>query len=132
MLCVTECEIKEFEKLLEIAVRKVKFDITNSWYNGSETYLSEIKNEVEEVIEEIPKQRNCYLEEELGDVLWDYLSILLALEKESGINISPVLSRACTKYEERISGIESGQLWADIESKQKASLAAEYELESNT
>ena len=118
--------------MLEIAVRKVKFDITNSWYNRSETYLSEIKNEVEEVIEKIPKQRNCYLEEELGDVLWDYLSILLASEKESGINISSVLSRACTKYEKRISGIESGQLWADIESKKKASLAAEYEPESNT
>ena len=122
--------MNEFDRLLEIAARKSKYDSINSWYDGPETYLCEIKKEIQEVIEEIPRNRRCYLEEELGDVLWDYLNILFALEKESNIDISSVFVRACKKYEERISGIESGKLWAEIKAMQKASLAAEYELEA--
>jgi len=54
--------MKEFDKLLGIAKRKAIFDETSTWSNGAETYLAEIKNEVDEVIEEIPKSRKCYLE----------------------------------------------------------------------
>lgn len=36
------------------------------------------------MVEEIPKDRLCYLEDELGDVLWDYLGIVLSLGKEKG------------------------------------------------
>lgn len=122
--------MKEFDILLGIAKRKAKFDESNTWSNGSETYLSEIKNEVDEVIEEIPKSRKCYLEDELGDVLWDYLNILAALEKEADIDSEAVLKRACEKYEERISGIENGQKWSDIKEKQK--IALENEHKSNT
>lgn len=120
--------MKEFDKLLGIAKRKADFDKTNTWSNGSETYLTEIKNEVDEVIEEIPKSRKCYLEDELGDVLWDYLNILTALEKETGIDVRAVLERACYKYEERISGIETGKKWSDIKAKQKIDLATEHNL----
>lgn len=63
------------------------------------------------MIEEIPKSRQCYLEDELGDVLWDYLNILTALEKEQGI--------------------ESGKRWADIKAQQKAALAIENDLNTN-
>lgn len=118
--------MKEFNTLLEIAKRKANFDQNNPWSNGSETYLVEIKNEVDEVIEEIPKARRCYLEDELGDVLWDYLNILTALEKEIGLDAQAVLQRACYKYEERLSGIESGEKWSDIKEKQKIALAVEH------
>ena len=118
--------MKEFDNLLEIAKRKAKFDECNTWSKGSETYLAEIKNEVDEVIEEIPKSRQCYLEDELGDVLWDYLNILAALEKEMGIDTKAVLARACRKYEERISGIETGKKWSDIKEKQKTDLEIEH------
>lgn len=118
--------MKEFDALLAIAQRKANFDQGGSWSNGSETYLAEIKNEVDEVIEELPKSRPCYLEDELGDILWDYLNILTALEKEVGIDTKAVLTRACRKYEERISGIESGQKWSDVKEKQKIALALEH------
>ena len=58
--------------------------------------------------EEIPLGRKCYLEDELGDVLWDYLSALVCLKKEKGINIESIFNRAFQKYEERVSGIECG------------------------
>ncbi len=117
--------MKQFELLLNIARRKSKIDETNDWSNGSETYLSVLKNEIDEVVEEIPKNRLCYLEDELADVLWNYLNILLALEKEAGTNVESVMNRACKKYEERISGIESGELWKEIKIKQKAALEHE-------
>lgn len=122
--------MKEFDILLGIAKRKANFDEDNTWSNGSETYLAEIINEVAEVIEEIPKSRQCYLEDELGDVLWDYLNVLTALEKEAGIDTKAVLMRACRKYEERISGIESGKKWSAIKKQQKILLAIEHN--SNT
>ena len=120
--------MKEFDKLLGIAKRKTDFDQSNTWSNGSETYLAAIKNEVDEVIEELPKSRKCYLEDELGDILWNYLNILTALEKEIGIDTRAVLARACHKYEERISGIEIGEKWTEIKEKQKIALAVEHNL----
>lgn len=119
--------MKEFDKLLNIAKRKTKFDKTNHWSKGAETYLFEIKNEVDEVLEEIPKSRQCYLEDELGDVLWDYLNVLTALEQEIGLDAKAVLSRACHKYEQRVSGIESGETWNSIKEIQNQALAVELQ-----
>lgn len=117
--------MQDFEKLIKIVKRKSALDQGNTWSNGSSTYLEEIKKEVDEVIEEMPKQRDCYLEDELADVLWDYLNVLQAIEQERGISIDSVLARVCHKYEERISGLESGMTWAEIKQNQKLVLAKE-------
>ncbi|MBN2627492.1 MAG: hypothetical protein JXA95_12565 [Spirochaetales bacterium] len=114
-----------FDELLAIARRKNNYDATNPWAQGSETYFEEIGKEIEEVREELPLNRVCYLEDELGDVLWDYLNILLALEQEKGIDAGSVLARACRKYEERISGIEKGIPWKETKEKQKVQLRTE-------
>ena len=123
--------MKAFNKLLAIAKRKTQFDINNTNSQSVETYLSGIKSEVDEVIEEMPKSRQCYLEDELGDILWDYLNVLTTLEKETGISTKAVLERACHKYEERISGIESGKTWAEVKNKQKIALASEHQKQLN-
>lgn len=117
--------ILDIETLLNIAKRKNEYDINNPWSNGSKTYLDEIKKEINEVIEELNNNRNCYLEEELGDVLWDYLSIIINLEKERNISLSSIITRACKKYDERISGIENGIEWDQIKKEQKMRLAEE-------
>ena len=123
--------MKDFEKLIQIVKRKSKLDQGNTWSNGSSTYLEEIKKEVDEVIEEMPKQRDCYLEDELADVLWDYLNVLQVIEQERGISTDSVLARACHKYEARISGLESGKTWADIKHGQKLALAEEQEQQTS-
>ena len=115
--------MQDLETLLKIVKRKSALDQGNTWSNGSSTYLEEIKKEVDEVIEEMPKQRDCYLQDELADVLWDYLNVLQAIEQERGISIDSVLTRACDKYEERISGLESGKTWAEVKQGQKLALA---------
>ena len=118
--------MESLEALLALARRKSSIDENNSWFKGPDTYLAAIKNEIDEVSEEISASRRCYLEDELGDVLWNYLNLLTAVEKETGINPDAVFARACQKYDERISGIESGESWAEIKAQQKRLLAAEY------
>ena len=120
--------MQDFEKLLSIAKRKNVYDQTNSWYEGSSTYLFGIKSEIDEVIEEIPQNRVAYLEDELADVLWDYLNILLSLETEANIDTQSVMARACRKYEQRINAIENGKSWHEIKEQQKAALAKEHNL----
>jgi len=120
--------MKEFNKLLDIAKRKTSIDQNSTWSTGSETYFSGIKAEVDEVLEELPKSRTCYLEDELGDILWNYLNALTTLEKDMGLDTKAILERACFKYDERVTGIENGEKWSDIKEKQKLSLATEYKL----
>jgi len=115
--------MQDFQKLMQIVKRKAALDQGNAWSNGSSTYLEEIKKEVDEVIEEIPLNRDAYLEDELADVLWDYLNVLQALEQERGIKSEVVLAQACEKYEERITGLESGKTWSEIKQVQKVKLA---------
>ena len=117
--------MNSFTDLVHIARRKNHFDQTNPWSNGSSTYIEEICKEVREVAEEIVQDRQPYLEDELGDVLWDYLNLVLALEKEKGIKLEDVLERASRKYEERVSGIEKGIPWKKIKERQKIALEKE-------
>jgi len=116
------------DQLLEIVKRKNTVDSNGNWSNGSSTYLAEIEKELVEVKEELPLNRRCFLEDELGDVLWDYLNILVNLEGEGKIELTNVLARASKKYEERVSGTEEGIRWVDTKSKQKAELEAEHDL----
>lgn len=118
--------MENFEKLLAIVRRKSVYDLNNPWYSGPESYLQGLHDEVEEVIEEIPRKRACYLEDELGDLLWNTLNAVVALEKARGIRLEAVLDRACRKFEARLSGIEAGRSWQEIKDEQKQALAREH------
>jgi NTP pyrophosphatase (non-canonical NTP hydrolase) len=109
----------EFEKLFAIAQRKHRFDETNPWCEGSQTYFSGLHSEIHEVAQELADGHREDLEEELGDVLWDYLNLLLCLNKEDKISIDAVLNRTIDKFEERVSGIEQGEAWSAIKARQK-------------
>ncbi len=118
-------------KLLDVARQKNMIDQDSEWSNGSETYLREIRLELDEVQEELDSDRNCYLEDELGDVFWDYLNLLLALEQEGKISLSRVFERALVKYSERIDGIQQGSSWSEVKRQQKQRLAEEQAVEKN-
>ncbi|EKO3368379.1 nucleotide pyrophosphohydrolase [Vibrio fluvialis] len=127
METLTQALGSNVEALLAIAQRKSDIDQSSDWFQGAQTYLHEIQSELQEVEEEIPHERRCYLEEELGDVLWDYLNLLLALEKESEIKLESVIARACKKYEQRISAIEQGIGWDEVKAQQKVALQTEQQ-----
>ncbi len=117
--------MKELDTLLALARRKAVIDQSGTWSKGAVTYLEAIREELIEVEQEIPQQRTCYLEDELADILWNYLNSLVALEGEAGIDTSSVLRRACAKYQERVESIESGESWQEIKARQKRVLAQE-------
>ena len=119
-------QFSDLEQLLAIAKEKQRIDQGNDWSNGSSTYLAELAKEVVEVQEEVELQRPPYLEEELGDVLWDYLNLLLCLGDEGKVDLDRLFARAANKYRERIDGIQAGDSWDRIKQRQKQRLAAEF------
>lgn len=112
--------------LLELAKQKSKIDENSSWKGGSKLYLEELKNEVDEVLEEYENDRKCYIEDELGDILWDYLNTLISMEKEKNIEIKAVFERAFNKYSQRIDAMHIGQSWDLVKQRQKEALLTEW------
>ena len=119
----------EIKELIKIARRKLEIDkskaITERWSKGSETYFEEIQKEIQEARMENKENNYVKLEDELGDVMWDYVNLLVNLEYEQKINLNNVFKRAITKYEERITGIENGLPWNEIKKKQKEQIEKE-------
>jgi len=132
VLCFWSVIVKDnaLQTLLDLVRRKNAIDQSSSWSAGSETYLTELVKETMEVKEALATGSLAHLEDELGDVLWDYLNLLQCLSIEKNISIESVFDRAAHKYEERISGIENGVLWKDTKIKQKERLREESNLES--
>jgi NTP pyrophosphatase (non-canonical NTP hydrolase) len=116
--------------LLSVVKTKHKIDQKREWSAGSSTYFDELKKEIEEVGEELNADRQCYLEDELGDVFWDYLNLLYNLEVEGKISLPKVFERALGKYEERIDTISNGGTWSSVKEKQKLKLADELKKSS--
>ena len=115
----------DIDALLAIVKRKNRLDQHRDWSNRSEIYFEEIGKEVAEAAVEAESGRACYLEDELGDILWDYLNLLQSLQNEGKISLTAVFQRSLAKYDERVSGLENGEAWADIKERQKVRLAEE-------
>jgi NTP pyrophosphatase (non-canonical NTP hydrolase) len=112
-------------KLFALVGSKIELDEKANWSEGSTTYFQELKKEIDEVSDELDSNRQCYLEDELGDVFWDYLNLLRNLEAEGKILTEKVFERASKKYEERLTAISSGSSWSSIKAKQKLELETE-------
>lgn len=113
-------------ELLALAKAKSLIDQQSGWATGAETYLDALAEEVGEVKDELYSGRVVYLEDELGDLLWNYLNALQVLDNQQKINLEKVFARANTKYRQRVEGIQQGQRWADIKATQKQQLAQEH------
>jgi NTP pyrophosphatase (non-canonical NTP hydrolase) len=77
-------------------------------YKGAPTYFDQIRKEIDEAEAENRDKNQVYLEDELGDVFWDYLMLLNALASEGKISsIEKVFERCHKKFTERIN--ENGE-----------------------
>jgi len=97
-------------------------------------YLKEIRGEMDEAEEEIKKDNFVYLEDELGDIFWDYLMLLKILERDEYIrSVNHVFSRSVDKFKERykvLFGVDKDnpdseireKLWKEVKKKQKQNL----------
>lgn len=96
--------------------------------NGSLMYLDWLIDEVQEVRNEIKDQNHIYLQDELWDILWDYLNLLSYLEKEGKIkSVEEVLSWSFEKFSERINNLKTDISRNETKEKQKQRLKNEHE-----
>ena len=127
-----------YEKLLDLSEKRIQFFTDNmdsqSWYQWSENYFRDLPIEISEAQKEDRKQNHVYLEDELGDVFWDYLMLLQSLKHEWKItNIDSVLERAYTKFSERsgVDGHGADRDWDSIKAGQKLKRQQEHENKYN-
>lgn len=114
-------------ELKKIANIKAQRDLKSDWYQGSETYLNALIEEVEEVRFELNSGRKCFLEDELGDLLWDFVCLIEHLEIENKIDKDKVFSRSVKKYSERVIERNKGETWNEVKYRQKVELKKELQ-----
>jgi len=126
-----------FKKLNDLSEKRIKYFLSQwdkiSWYRWSDTYWEYLEKEIEEAKNEINTNR-VYLEDELWDVLWDYLCLLNSLKEEWKIeSVEKVLERAFTKYTWRINSKtwEYNGNWQEIKKEQKRLLDLELKKLNN-
>ncbi len=117
--------------IIALSSNRIPFLIKNNrwnFYQWSETYIKGILDEVEEVREELKEDNYVYLEDELGDIFWDYACLLESLEREWKINKSRVFERCYEKFSERLNpdGSNNGE-WNDVKKNQKEKLKEEHD-----
>ena len=120
-----------FEKLDKLSQKRIEYFLKNwdNWYKGSENYWVEIQNEIEEAKNELDTSY-ILLEDELWDILWDYLCLLHSLEKEWKItSLEKVFERAYKKYSWRINieTWENNWDWKKVKELQKQELKKEID-----
>ena len=97
------------------------------WYNHK-IYLDWVIEELEEAKAELRKNNSVHLEDELWDVLWDYLNLIFFLDKEWYIDHKNVFKRSLKKFSWRLNWIKSWITWWEIKKHQKAELKKEHNL----
>lgn len=114
-------------KIYNIVHDKSIMDEKQGWCKGSKTFFVEIQKELLEVEEVLYKNKKCYLEDELGDVFWDYLNLLKNLESEKMIEMEKVFERCAQKYSQRITNCKNGIDWDETKNTQKEVLKKEQQ-----
>ena len=124
--------MKNIEKILNLAKNRIKYFTENKtgWYTGHEVYLKALTKELGEATKEIKENNSVYLEDELGDVLWDYLLLLSGLEEEGLIKREKVFERCYKKFSERIDYVtdkDEYEAWDEIKKIQKERRKEEHD-----
>lgn len=76
----------------------------NGWFTESpiEYYIDGSENEIAEIRKSLVDQNHDELELEVGDLLWDALSLINKLDQEWLIDMNRVCTRAVAKFAERM------------------------------
>ena len=115
------------KQLQAIAAIKSQRDLQGTWFQGSSTYLDALVEEVTEVKEEIALGRQAFLEDELGDLLWNFVCLIEHLEVDKKIDKDRVFQRSVKKYSERVAERAPNETWDDVKARQKLELQKESE-----
>ena len=119
--------IAPFLRLIEIKYKRnqereneVSNGLPRSHWNEAQTYVDLMKQEIEEMHSELKKDNTIYLEEELGDIFWDYLNLIHILKEKGYIeSYTNIFKASRKKFKARIHGDLKWFSWQDIKKKQK-------------
>jgi len=124
--------METLEKLLALAKHKQQIDIKRgeTKFMNPHWLLDSIRDEVEEVREEIKPDNLAYLEDELSDILWGWLVLVEKLKDDNYVGThEEIMKRALKKYEERILPLNGDntdhKIWKEVKMKQKEALREE-------
>ncbi len=135
--------LDSISKIFELA----DFSLVNNYFtqrkNAGVKYLNETKEEIEETISEVRDKNAVYLEDELGDIFWNYLQSIKILERDGQIRSTEKVFENCfRKYSERLYITETKEnkkwkekndldkaspQWIEVKNKQKNRLKKEHE-----
>ncbi len=118
-----------FDQYIVLVQKKIKlYETINPDRNSLDMYLQGLRDELWEVEVEIKDNNLVYLEDELWDILRDYMNLLYILENEGKIRSRKnVFQRSFEKYWERVSDKEKWILRKETKDRQKRKLKKEYD-----
>lgn len=89
----------------------------NGWFQESsnEYYIDGAENEIAEIRESLAEKNHDELELEVGDLLWDTLSLINKLDHEGLIDMNRVCIRAVAKFAERMPYVVEWYFEGDID-----------------
>ncbi len=120
--------LQTLQQIMNLAEKRIQYLNINGgegWYHGSISHFDGMFHELEEARIELEEWNHVYLEDELGDVFWDYLCFLEWLEQEGKIDKKRVMERCYKKFSERLGPDASGTWWNEIKKRQKMELEEE-------
>lgn len=122
------------EKLIVLAKHKQQIDLKRgeAKFMNPNWLLDSIRDEVEEVREEIKADNLPHLEDELSDILWGWMILVEKLKDDNYVGShEAIMKRALKKYEERILPLkgtsEDHEIWREVKNRQKEALKKEKE-----
>lgn len=119
---------KGFPDILAIARENIKRNPSladRSVEDVAHQYLQGLRDEVQEVADEVRSDNTVHLEDELADIAWDYACVLAQLEQHGYIDSAEsVLEHGLKKYTERAPAFleASEDMWDAVKKTQKEQL----------
>jgi len=133
----------EVLKVLKLADYSISKNFFAKREGAAIKYLKEAKDEINEAVLECKDKNAVYLEDELGDIFWDYLQAIKILERDGQIrSVENVFKNCFEKYSERLEILETDEIkswekkhgkekvppqWKEVKNKQKIRLKENHE-----
>jgi NTP pyrophosphatase (non-canonical NTP hydrolase) len=120
--------MEKFREILDIARENIQKNPSLQGRAAEDValqYLGGLKDEVEEVRDEVKENNRVHLEDELSDIAWDYACVLAQLEQAGYIDSAEaVIAHGLLKYSERAPAFleASEDMWDAVKAKQKIDL----------
>ncbi len=107
---MTEATVKAIQEIQPIISNALSAQVNRAWIDkmgGARFFFDVLSGEVDEALLEFKKDlSNIFLEDELSDILWDFIMLITLLKEEGHIeSVENVFKRAVVKYAERINAI---------------------------